>query len=66
MEQLQQQLDPANFFRANRQFIIQRKGILEVDFYFNGRLAVKINPPAKEQILISKARVPEFKQWMNA
>jgi two-component system, LytTR family, response regulator LytT len=66
MEQLQQQLDPAQFFRANRQFIIQRKAVLEVDFYFNGRLAVKINPPAKEQILISKARVPEFKQWMNA
>ncbi|SFD61883.1 two component transcriptional regulator, LytTR family [Chitinophaga sp. CF118] len=66
MEQLQQQLDPAIFFRANRQFIIQRKAILEVDFYFNGRLSVKIDPPAKEQILISKARVPEFKQWMNA
>jgi two-component system, LytTR family, response regulator LytT len=66
MEQLQQQLDPANFFRANRQFIVQRKAITEVDFYFNGRLSVKVHPPAKEQILISKARVPEFKQWMNA
>lgn len=66
MEQLQQQLDPANFFRANRQFIVQRKAITEVDFYFNGRLSVKINPAAKEQILISKAKVPEFKQWMNA
>lgn len=66
MEQLQQQLDPAIFFRANRQFIVQRKAITEVDFYFNGRLSVKIHPAAKEQILISKARVPEFKQWMNA
>lgn len=66
MEQLQQQLDPASFFRANRQFIVQRKAITEVDFYFNGRLSVKTNPPAKEQMLISKARVPEFKQWMNA
>jgi two-component system, LytTR family, response regulator LytT len=66
MEQLQQQLDPAVFFRANRQFIVQRKAIVEVDFYFNGRLSVKINPPAREQILISKARVPEFRQWMNS
>lgn len=66
MEQLQQQLDPAHFFRANRQFIVQRSAIQEVDFYFNGRLSLKITPPAKEQILISKARVPEFKQWMNA
>lgn len=65
MEQLQQQLDPAVFFRANRQFIVQRSAIQEVDFYFNGRLALRVHPEAKEQILISKARVPEFKQWMN-
>jgi len=65
MEQLQQQLDPGVFFRANRQFIVQRSAIQEVDFYFNGRLALKVQPAAKEQILISKARVPEFKNWMN-
>lgn len=65
MEQLQQQLDPGMFFRANRQFIIQRSAIQEVDFYFNGRLALKVHPAPKEQILISKARVPEFKNWMN-
>ena len=65
MEQLQQQLDPTVFFRANRQFIIQRNAIQEVDFYFNGRLAVNMKPAPKEQILISKARVPEFKTWMN-
>ncbi|SHN11598.1 LytTR family DNA-binding domain-containing protein [Chitinophaga sp. CF418] len=65
LEQLQQQLDPSSFFRANRQFIVQRAAIEEVDFYFNGRLLLKMNPPAKEPILISKARVPEFKQWMN-
>ncbi|WPQ66259.1 LytTR family DNA-binding domain-containing protein [Chitinophaga sancti] len=65
MEQLQQQLDPAVFFRANRQFIVQRGAIQEVEFYFNGRLTLKVHPAPKEQILISKARVPEFKNWMN-
>ncbi|PWK69965.1 LytTR family two component transcriptional regulator [Mucilaginibacter oryzae] len=65
MEQLEQQLDPQLFFRANRQFIINRDAITEVDFYFNGRLAVKINPEPAERILISKARAPEFKSWMN-
>jgi two-component system response regulator LytT len=65
MEQLEQQLDPLEFFRANRQFIINRNAITEVDFYFNGRLSVKVNPEPGEQILISKARVPEYKAWMN-
>lgn len=66
MEQLEKQLDPALFFRANRQFIINRKEITEVDFYFNGRLSVKIKPAPPENIIISKARVPEFKTWMNS
>jgi len=66
MEQLERQLDPDRFFRANRQFIINRREITEVDFYFNGRLSVKIRPQPPESIVISKARVPEFKAWMNS
>jgi two-component system, LytTR family, response regulator LytT len=65
MEQLEQQLDPDTFFRANRQFLINHQAITEVEFYFNGRLLVKVKPIAEVQILISKARVPEFKKWMN-
>ena len=65
MEQLEQQVDPELFFRANRQFIINRNAISEVDFYFNGRLSVKIKPEPTESVIISKARVPEFKNWMN-
>lgn len=66
MEQLEQQLDPQAFFRANRQFLINRAAISEVEFFFNGRLLVKVKPDAPAQVLISKARVPEFKTWMNS
>jgi len=66
LEQLQDQLDPKQFFRVNRQFIVQRKAILEVNFYFNGRLLIKASPEAAEKMLVSKARAPEFKSWMNA
>jgi two-component system, LytTR family, response regulator LytT len=65
MEQLEQQLDPAQFFRASRQFIVNRKAIREVDFYFNGRLALAVHPAPQDKIIISKARVPAFKEWMN-
>jgi two-component system response regulator LytT len=66
MEQLEQQLEPGMFFRANRQFIINRGALTEVDFYFNGRLSLKMKPEPPEKILISKARVPEFKKWMDS
>ena len=65
LEKLQVTLDPAQFYRANRQFIVNRTAIEEVGFYFNGRLLLKVHPTPKENILISKARVPEFKDWMN-
>jgi two-component system LytT family response regulator len=65
LEQLQQQLNPHQFFRANRQCIIQRSAIQEIDLYFNGRLYLKLLPEPAEKVLISKARVPEFKAWMN-
>jgi len=65
MEQLENQLDDNQFFRANRQFIINRKEITEVEFYFNARLLVKMKPETSERVIISKARTPEFKNWMN-
>jgi two-component system, LytTR family, response regulator LytT len=66
LEQLQDQLDPKAFFRVNRQFIVHRKSISEISQYFNGRLLVKTIPESPDKMLISKARVPEFKAWMNA
>lgn len=66
MEELEKQLDPTIFFRANRQFITQKKAIQEVEFFFNSRLLLRLNPATEENVIISKARVPIFKQWMNA
>ncbi|PKK35097.1 DNA-binding response regulator [Siphonobacter sp. SORGH_AS_0500] len=65
LEQLEQQLDPELFFRANRQYIVNRRSIKEVEYYFNGRLLVKLEPSAPEHVLISKARATSFKNWMN-
>lgn len=66
MEQLEQQLDPMQFFRASRQFIISRKSIREIEYHFNGRLIVDAKPQPQEKILISKAKVAAFKEWLNS
>jgi len=65
LEELENQLEPTNFFRANRQFIISRDCILEIELYFNGRLLVRTSPTSSNQILISKERVPIFKKWFE-
>ncbi|WP_031528081.1 LytR/AlgR family response regulator transcription factor [Dyadobacter crusticola] len=65
LEELENQLDPTNFFRANRQFIISRQCIQEIELYFNGRLLLRTIPVSPNQILISKERVPVFKKWFE-
>lgn len=63
LDELAAQLDPALFFRVNRQYLVSRKAIREIEFYFNGRLVVKLSPPPEEKVLISKARANSFKVW---
>jgi DNA-binding LytR/AlgR family response regulator len=65
LEELEEKLDPSVFFRANRQFIVAREAIHEIEFYFNGRLSIKIQPLAAEKILVSKERVPVFRKWFE-
>nr|WP_295931642.1 LytTR family DNA-binding domain-containing protein [uncultured Dyadobacter sp.] len=65
LEELENQLDTCSFFRANRQFIISRQCITEIELYFNGRLLVRTSPASPNQILISKERVPVFKKWFE-
>jgi len=66
LEDIEQELDPALFFRINRQFIVNKNAILNIKFYFNGKLIVDLAPKPNERIIISKAKATEFKNWMNS
>ena len=65
LDELVTMLNPKDFFRANRQFIIARDAIQDLDLWFNGRLSVNLKVTVSEKILISKARIPEFKTWFS-
>jgi DNA-binding LytR/AlgR family response regulator len=65
MEQLEAMLDPGQFFRANRQFIVNREVIRDVEHYFNRRLYLKTACPVPEKIIISKVRATDFLKWME-
>jgi hypothetical protein len=58
-------LDPAVFFRANRQFIISIKSISKIIKYGNNQLKIEVLPVSRKDIIISKNRVSEFKSWLN-
>ena len=66
LEALTQQLSHDLFFRANRQFIVSRRAVKDIAVWFGSRLALNLSVATPERIIISKARVPEFKQWLQS
>lgn len=66
LEALQSLLPDRDFFRANRQFIIARHAVKEIAVWFGSRLTLHLTVETPERIVISKARVPEFKEWLRA
>lgn len=66
LDELAELLDPRMFYRANRQYLISRKAIKDVHYYFNGRLQVNIVPEPEEKVVVSKAKAMHFKNWLKA
>lgn len=64
LEQLQATLPEEMFFRANRQFIVSRQAVKDIAIWFGSRLSLNLKLETPEKIIISKAHVPEFKQWL--
>ncbi|MBQ9498743.1 MAG: LytTR family transcriptional regulator DNA-binding domain-containing protein, partial [Bacteroidaceae bacterium] len=65
LDQIFATLNPVDFIRANRQFIINREGVKDISVWFDGRLRVNMKTEVPEPIYISKNRASEFKQWME-
>lgn len=66
LDELVDCLNPSLFFRVNRQFLISREAIKDLDLWFNSRLSINVRYSGiKEKILVSKARVAEFKEWFS-
>ncbi|MGY2134504.1 LytR/AlgR family response regulator transcription factor [Hymenobacter sp. HD11105] len=64
LDQLEQELDARQFFRANRQLIVHIAAVQEVRPYFKGRLSLVLKPAyGQEQIVSSRAHA--FKQWLD-
>ena len=64
MEELESQLNPQHFFRANRQFIISFNSIKSSHAHFNGKIKVLLTLPTKEEIIVSRERAADFKAWL--
>jgi two-component system response regulator LytT len=65
LDELETMLDPARFYRANRQFIVRYDAIQEFEPYFNRKLAVRLSLATPEPVIISKAKAGDFMRWLE-
>lgn len=65
LDDMYSNFDSTLFFRANRQYIISISAIDKIIKYGKSQLKIVLNSKVSEEIIISKNKAAEFKQWLN-
>ncbi|MCW3467184.1 LytR/AlgR family response regulator transcription factor [Chitinophaga nivalis] len=65
LDQIEKLLDRNVFFRINRQFIVHIDAIKKITTYYNSRLILQLNPHVDTDVIISRERVSDFKNWLE-
>lgn len=65
LDDLEQQLDPAVYFRLNRQCIACVQCIALVHAHFNGKLKVELRPAAPVEVMVSREKARAFRDWLD-
>lgn len=65
LDTINSQLSPAQFYRINRQYLINFDAVREVEHYFARKLLVHLKTATPEKIIIGKNKATEFLQWLD-
>jgi two-component system, LytTR family, response regulator LytT len=65
MSEIESSIDPSQFFRINRQVLLNKNAIKEIQPYFNRKVIIKTDVRTKEQLIVSRLKVTEFMNWIE-
>ncbi len=65
LDQLEPMLDPENYFRINRKYIVSIEACTNILAWTNSRLRLKIEGIDDPDIIVARERVVEFKSWLD-
>lgn len=65
LDELEEMLDPNQFFRVSRSFLISIRSIDQVQTYFGNRLTLKLKPALEKDVIVSREKLTPFKEWMG-
>jgi two-component system, LytTR family, response regulator len=65
LSDIEKQLDPSQFYRVNRKYLVQLSAIKKIKTYPKSKLQLEVEPVTNEDIVISQENVSAFKEWMG-
>jgi two-component system LytT family response regulator len=65
LDSLEVEINPKHFFRINRQMLINFTAIVKIHTYFGNRLRLELKPSFSKDVIVSKRKTPEFKEWLG-
>lgn len=66
LSEIEKQLDPTQFYRVNRKYLVQLNAIKKIKCFPKSKLQLELEPATSEDIIISQDNVTAFKDWMSS
>lgn len=65
LEEIESQIDPEQFFRINRKMLLSLNAIKRIDPHFNNRYLILTEPKFEEEVVVSRQRSSDFREWLD-
>lgn len=65
LEQVEAMLNPEEFFRVNRKYLVRGDSIQDIISYTNSRLRLVLKNSTDSDVIVARERVQEFRQWLD-
>ena len=66
LDKLENIINPKDFFRINRQFIVNISSIENMYSLSKSRIKLEVNPKHDNKIIVSHNRMSDFRKWLNS
>lgn len=65
LEQLEALVDPTEYFRVNRKYLVRGDSIQDIVSYTNSRLRLVLKNSQDTDVIVARERIQEFRQWLD-
>jgi two-component system response regulator LytT len=65
MDELNDMLNPDEYFRISRSFFISVNSVDQIHDYFGNRLLLQLKPDTEKEVIVSREKVSDFKNWLG-